>query len=346
MRLTEPDRTTLLAAAAGRASATGRCELPPDEPGLVGRDHAVAALTRVADRRRDPGSRWSPAARAPGRTALAVHVAHRVRDRFPDGQVYADLDQPRRRPCQLTRCSAGCCAPSASPTRRRPATNGPRWSAPSSPPAGCWWCSTTWRAEAQVRPLLTGDARGAVLLTSRRGLVALPGAHPVRLDPLDRRRRAAAARRLVGVNRVRADPAATARSPTPVRRLPLALHIAGTWLATRPHRTVADLAARCSPRTGAGPARGRRPVGARRASPHTSTSCAPTTGGCCAQLGELPELRPTDRHLERRPRRPRRGWRMANLLTPTGTGYRIDPLVRRLRPRGHRPAPAAGGAMS
>jgi transcriptional regulator with XRE-family HTH domain len=69
MRLTEPDHATLLAAA-GRTSGPGRCELPPDEPVLTGRDHAVAVLTGVVT---TPGPRFALVSGGPGvgRTALA-----------------------------------------------------------------------------------------------------------------------------------------------------------------------------------------------------------------------------------------------------------------------------------
>lgn len=243
LRLTEPDHATLLAAA-GRhepaPSRPARCELPPDVPWLAGRDDAVATITRVLT---TPGARVALVNGGPGvgRTALALHVAHRVRDRFPDGQVYADLDH------------AGGALPVEAVLGRvlrslgatdLPASRDERAALLRADLAArrVLIVLDNVASEAQVRPLLTTGSASAVLVTSRRALVALPGTYPLRLGPLTDRAARQALFRLVG-DRAAVEPAAANTVVEACARLPLALHIAGAWLASRPHRTVADLAA-------------------------------------------------------------------------------------------------------
>lgn len=234
LRLTDADRAALLTAA-GRAADPPwpRCELLPDVPDLVGRDGEVAALTRLLTA---PGPRLAVVGGGPGtgRTALAVHVAHRVRERFPDGQIYANLDRvdgvPVSADAVLARVLRSLSVTNPPPTHDERA-------ALVRAELGLRRVLVVVdnvAAEAQVRPLLTGDSPSAVLLTSRRRLVALPGAHPVALGPLT----PADAIRLLG----RPGPAARAVAEA-CGRLPVALRIAAEWLAAHPHRTAGDLAA-------------------------------------------------------------------------------------------------------
>jgi transcriptional regulator with XRE-family HTH domain len=235
LRLTEPEQATLLAAA-GRHSP-GRCELPPDVPDLTGRDDTVATLTRVLT---TPGPRLALVTGGPGvgRTALAVHVAHRVRTRFPDGQVFADLaGDPMSPDALLARVlrSLGVTDPPASRDERAAMLRADLVA------RRVLVVLDNVTSEAQVRPLLTTGAASAVLVTSRRELVALPGAETVRVGPLTEDAAVAMLARVAG-ERVHDEPAATADVVDACARLPLAVQIAGIWLAARPHRPVADLA--------------------------------------------------------------------------------------------------------
>src|SRR5205823_4752559 len=64
-------------------------ELPRDIRGFVGRR---SALARLGARQGQGGSVWVISGTAGvGKTALALHWAHSVRERFPDGQLYLDL---------------------------------------------------------------------------------------------------------------------------------------------------------------------------------------------------------------------------------------------------------------
>lgn len=118
-----------------------------------------------------------------GKTALALHWAHRVRDRFPDGQLYIDLHEYGSR--------------GALPRFLR--SLGVSESAMTMDEAAALY--RTLLADRrmlvlldnavtseQVRPLLPGSGGSLTLTTSRQplsGLVALDGAHPLHLRTLD-----------------------------------------------------------------------------------------------------------------------------------------------------------------
>jgi DNA-binding SARP family transcriptional activator len=70
-------------------------QLPADLGAFVGRQDTLGRLLELADEA-DRSSSSTPVIRiggmaGVGKTALAVHMAHRLSDRFPDGQLYVDL---------------------------------------------------------------------------------------------------------------------------------------------------------------------------------------------------------------------------------------------------------------
>ncbi|MFD4674540.1 BTAD domain-containing putative transcriptional regulator [Lentzea sp. NPDC058450] len=160
-----------------------------------------------------------------GKTALAVHWAHRVRDRFPDGQLYVHLrahdDGP---PTTAADALAQCLRALGVP--KIPADTGER--------AGLFRSVLADRrvllvlddaaSEDQVRPLLPGTPGCAVVVTSRnhlRGLVALDDARPVELGLLTRDEAHALITRLAG-----GEPDAVAGLAAVCGYLPLAIRIA------------------------------------------------------------------------------------------------------------------------
>src|SRR5262249_13824221 len=150
-----------------------------------------------------------------GKTALAVRWAHRVRDRFPDGQLYVNLrgydpDQPMSTAEALARFLAALGVPSQDiPTdvddraaRYRTETSQRRMS--------LVWDNAS--SVEQLRPLLPGTGSCAVVVTSRdslAGLVAIHGAHRIDLDLLPTGDAQALLRRLIGP-RVDTEPDAAA----------------------------------------------------------------------------------------------------------------------------------------
>jgi DNA-binding SARP family transcriptional activator/tetratricopeptide (TPR) repeat protein len=188
-----------------------------------------------------------------GKTALAVHAAYRLADRFPDGQLFCDLHShtPGARPLEPTEALERLLRMIGVPPETIPAELDER--------------EARWRAElagrrvlvvldnavsaAQVRPLLPGSARALVLVTSRRRLGVLDGATVLSLDVLPEAEALDLFGAVAGPERVAAEPAAAAEVVRLCGRLPLALRIAGSRLAHRPGWTVAALAARLRERT-------------------------------------------------------------------------------------------------
>jgi tetratricopeptide (TPR) repeat protein len=97
--------------------------------------------------------------------------------------------------------------------------------------------------EAQVRPLLPGVGC-AVAVTSRRPLAGLEGFVGLRLDVLAARPATELLAKIVGMDRVCAEPQSAERIADQCCGLPLAVRAAGARLATKPHWPLARLAAR------------------------------------------------------------------------------------------------------
>ncbi|HEY3873129.1 MAG TPA: BTAD domain-containing putative transcriptional regulator [Actinocrinis sp.] len=186
-----------------------------------------------------------------GKTSLAVHAAHRLADRFPDGQLFLDLHGHTRD--QAPR-SAGealdvFLAALGVPAQQIPRDLGARAAVYRQRLADTRTLILLDNAadEAQIRPLLPGSAGCLVLVTSRRRLKGLDDAYSLALDVLPPAEAAALFRRVAGPGRARADEPVL---DEPVLdevtelcgRLPLALRIAASLLRHRSAWTLEHLA--------------------------------------------------------------------------------------------------------
>ncbi|MET7684026.1 helix-turn-helix domain-containing protein [Streptomyces sp. NPDC005423] len=182
-----------------------------------------------------------------GKTTLALHAARELADRFPDGQLSVDLrgmDDAPPTPAELllTLLKAlgvadrelGKAGPQGHPALYRRLLAERR----------CLLVLDNARDEAQVRPLLPGTGRGMVVITSRRMLTGLDSVHRLPLGELSPAESAVLLAGLVGEERSAADPAALAEVAERCGHLPLALRVAGNWLATRTGWSVRRLADR------------------------------------------------------------------------------------------------------
>jgi DNA-binding SARP family transcriptional activator/tetratricopeptide (TPR) repeat protein len=183
-----------------------------------------------------------------GKTATALHLAHRVADRFPDGHLYVDLrgfdsDHAPLAPADVL--GRFLRALGVAPQR-----------VPTDPDemAALYRSALARRrvlivldnavSPEQVRPLLPGTSGSLVLVTSRRSLAGLAvrdGAHRITLGTLPPDDAAALVTGIVGGRRAQARPAAVTELARLCGHLPLALCVAAQRVANHPTMTLADV---------------------------------------------------------------------------------------------------------
>jgi DNA-binding SARP family transcriptional activator/uncharacterized protein HemY len=183
-----------------------------------------------------------------GKTALAVHWAHQVADRFPDGQLYVNLrGYDPGRPVRAADTLAGFLRTLGVPGPEIPADADERSAKYRDMLAGRRMLIVLDNASdpEQVRPLLPGAAGCAVIVTSRdtlAGLVARDGAARLDLDLMTAGDAVKLLQALIG-RRVDAEPSATESLAARCCRLPLALRVAAELAVSRPGMSLASLTA-------------------------------------------------------------------------------------------------------
>ena len=223
--------------------------LPRDVPGFTGRDEEMARITRLAQ-----GGSAAVAAiggtTGIGKTAVAVHAAHKLLPKFPDGHLFADLrgfaeaqkpaepgevlDMFLRRlgvpPDDLPDDLPGDLEERSGLLRQLLASR------------RVLMVLDNVATEAQVRPLLPGAGGSLVLITSQVTLASLELDEYIDLDVLPPHRATELLEKLIGQQRAIAEPEAVQQVQERCGRLPLALQIAGRLLAVHPAWRVKHLA--------------------------------------------------------------------------------------------------------
>ncbi len=239
-------------------SVTGPAQLPPDVYGFTGREAQLRQLDALLATA--PPARDAPAApvvivtidgmAGVGKTALAVHWAHRAASRFADGQLYVNLCgfEANRSPVTPDEAVRGFLDALDVPPERIPATLEAQVGLYRSLLAGrrvLVLLDNASHAE-QVRPLLPGAPGCMAVATSRNqlaGLITTAGAIPMTLNlpSVDEARELLEHR--LGTARIRAEPSAVDELIVSCARLPLALAIVATRAAIQPGLPLAELAA-------------------------------------------------------------------------------------------------------
>ncbi len=224
-------------------------QLPPAIADFTGRDTEVRQLRALLEGER-AGTGTARVVSVTGlagvgKTALALHAAHLVRDRFEGGQLYVDLLGAGTSPRPPDEVLALFLLALGVEGTAIPDGTEARAALYRSVLDGCRMLVVLDNAadESQVRPLLAAAEGCAHLVTGRTRLLGLEGAHTVALDVLDAGEAAELLGRIADTDRIAGQPAAE-RIGTACGGLPLAIRVAAARLASRPHwraDTLADL---------------------------------------------------------------------------------------------------------
>ncbi|WP_167978844.1 AfsR/SARP family transcriptional regulator [Lentzea indica] len=230
----------------GAPPPPSRCvpaQIPHDAAGFVGR---AAELARLDEMQGKAPIAVVVGTAGVGKTAMTIRWAHRVKDRFPDGQLYVDLrgygpDQPLSPEDALAGFLRAFGVDGAA-IPQEPAERAARFRSEVDGRRVLVLLDNA-RSAAQVRPLLPGSSGCLVVVTSRdslAGLVVREGAHRVRLD-----RMTVGDARLLLTERLGGRCAGESEAAQLIERcarLPLALRIAAERIREHPHNMAALVA--------------------------------------------------------------------------------------------------------
>jgi len=267
LKLTGPARAMFESAARGQAPpadneadehgtaavplASAMHALPRDTAGFTGRTSELGQLMNTLEDALSPpgmeviGVHAIDGMAGIGKTAFAVHAAHLLAPRFPDGQFFLHLHShtPGRQPADPATALGTLLLATGIATNHVPDGLDAR--------AMMWRNGIAGKkillvlddaaSHEQVRPLLPGTQGSLVLVTSRRRLAALEEAAPISLDTLPLADAAALFSRLI----VRTIPetGAVAEITRLCGYLPLAIRLVAGTLRRHPSWTAEDVAA-------------------------------------------------------------------------------------------------------
>nr|BFE77579.1 hypothetical protein GCM10020093_001800 [Planobispora longispora] len=254
LKLAVQDRERFLAAVKTRPRAGALAQLPADLPVFTGRRAELREALALLDRQGQEAQAVVIGAiggmAGVGKTALALHWAHRIADLYPDGQLWVDLRGFDRGGQVLDpgQVLGGFLRALGVADSRIPAGTDDRAALFRSKLSGrrVLVVLDNARDSEQVRPLLPATAGCLAIVTSRNQLTGLAATHGARTLTLDvwttEEAKEALARRL-GADRVAAEPEATAQILELCGHLPLAVAVVAARAAARPSFALTDVAA-------------------------------------------------------------------------------------------------------
>lgn len=225
-------------------------QLPADVASFIGRDTELSRMDALLERPKldSTGIVVIAGTAGMGKTALAVHWAHRVRERFPDGDLFVDFrGYTSDAPVAPTDVLARFLRALGIPPPQVPVDLDEQAALYRSLLSGRRMLIVLDNVSSpdQVRPLLPGTPGCFVVVTSRndlRGLSVMHDARTLVLDALTPDEAIELLSRMVGKDRVTDEPAAAEAVTRRCGRLPLALRIAAANLSARPGLRLASAA--------------------------------------------------------------------------------------------------------
>lgn len=227
-----------------RAPVLAPRRLPPDLGVFVGRADEVRRLTAVVTRNDLVVVHGLAGA---GKTSLAVHIAHAVAERYPDGQVLVNMR------------AGGPGEPTSAAEAVETVARMLGVPPPEGDPVAAWPALLTGRrvlivfddaaSAAQVRELVNVPAGNAVMVTARPALSTLDAADRLRLGALSTGDSMELLRRHLGARRLDLSGPAAAEVVRFCGQLPLALRIAVARLAAHPGWSMDAFARRLADRS-------------------------------------------------------------------------------------------------
>jgi DNA-binding SARP family transcriptional activator len=227
-------------------------QLPAAIPDFTGREDLLSQLTDLLSAPEPPGGRrYLPIVSlngkgGVGKTTLALHVAHAVSHRYPDGQLFLQLHGADGQPENAMDLMASALRSLGHPPVALPPNLAERTAIYRS-----------WLAErkvlivlddaysvSEILPLIPGSPSCGVIVTSRNPLSSLAGARHYEVEDLDEATSVELLARVVGAERMRGEPAAARELVRLCGYLPLALRIVAAKLATRRHWTITKMISR------------------------------------------------------------------------------------------------------
>ncbi|MFJ9342468.1 AfsR/SARP family transcriptional regulator [Streptomyces sp. NPDC101733] len=242
-------------AGGGARDGATPCTLPYDLADFTGRERELAELLAATGDGGESGTRVVAVdgMGGTGKTSLAVRVAHRLAERYPDGQLHVDLRgyTPGERPLLPGAVIAGLLRTLGVPGEQIPEDAAAR--------AALWRATLVGRRllllfdnacdAAQVVPLLPASPGCLVLVTSRARLVELDGAEWISIGVMSPSDSLALITETLGADRTSREPDAARALAALCGHLPLALRIATARLRNRSRWTVRHLVDRLGDET-------------------------------------------------------------------------------------------------